>query len=356
MGKHTTPVIGVIQDSVVGKGFELHGAEVVDIYTPGDLDIALKYVDAIVLTGGSDVDPKRYGQKRHSETYGLDTWRDKLEFRAVELAHKRKLPIMGICRGMQLINVALGGTLNQHIGNHHWGASHPILLKAGSELRSLNDGEQRVPKATHMHHQAVAKLGRGMMVAARSKDGTIEAIESSSSSGLPYTLGVQFHPEYDIGEKIADGIFKHFISKAARKAKGKAAATKRVKLYEDKTYKPYLKPLVRRTGTTTVKVKEPWNGAGFSSYEYDGYYAANPKRDPLMDKLDDDIDEEFFRRGMSTVSYDDENDIYCEVSPCVDPWKCDPAVGHCIGAEVEANASSAIVRYEHDEFFGRKEG
>ncbi len=173
-------------------------------------DEILDRVDALVLAGGCDVDPAHYGQEQHVETTGLVPPRDDFEFALLERAIERDMPILGICRGMQVLNVVRGGTLIQHlpdvlrhdehrrnIGTFD-GNDHDVALVAGSLAAQVAGGELTVTKSHH--HQAIDELGEGLVVTGRStQDDLAEAIELPDAS---FVLGVQWHPEADTSSRI----------------------------------------------------------------------------------------------------------------------------------------------------------
>jgi putative glutamine amidotransferase len=163
----------------------------------------LDRVDGLMVIGGADLDPEVYGQPRSEHTETTYRERDEFELALTRAALQRELPLLGICRGMQLLNVALGGTLNQHlvgadgvpshrrvIGTFE-GTEHEIDLDPGS-LAERALGEQ-VHEARCHHHQAIDQLGEGLTVSGRARDGVAEAIELSDGGG--WALGVQWHPE-----------------------------------------------------------------------------------------------------------------------------------------------------------------
>jgi putative glutamine amidotransferase len=157
----------------------------------------LSRLDAIVFPGGLDVDPTEYGEAAHPLTE-VNPELDRLELAVARWAAHAQVPTLGICRGQQLLNVALGGSLVQHIEGHRQGELgkprdalvHGISLLPDSRLAAILGGtELRVN--TH-HHQAVGRLARGLRAVAWAPDGTIEALESTEH---PWLLAVQFHPE-----------------------------------------------------------------------------------------------------------------------------------------------------------------
>lgn len=151
-------------------------------------------IDALVLHGGGDVDPSRYGQDPTApELYGINARHDDVELAVVDAVLAADLPVLAICRGVQILNVALGGTLVQHIATHddHTRRFHPVSLTDG--CRTAVAMRTTTPAACHSyHHQALDALGRGVRVVGRHADGTIEAVEVD---GHRWVVGVQWHPE-----------------------------------------------------------------------------------------------------------------------------------------------------------------
>ncbi len=160
----------------------------------------LERIDALLLIGGADVDPSSYGATRAAETETTYPERDSFELALLRGALERELPVLGICRGMQILNVALGGTLLQDLGDGlHRRAlgsfvdtEHLVQLESGS-LAARAAGEQ-VHVAHCHHHQALLDLGEGLSVSGRAADGVIEAVEADDGR---WVLGVQWHPEAD---------------------------------------------------------------------------------------------------------------------------------------------------------------
>jgi len=161
-------------------------------------------LDGLIITGGKDVDPARYGQDPHPTTdeprLDRDAWEDALLTAALD----RGLPFLGICRGAQLLNVARGGTLIQHlpdvIGSDRYNLGggvfnvNPVVVDSGSVVSDLVGNELTVKS---YHHQAIDELGEGLIVTARSDDGIIQAVEVE---GAPFAVAVQWHPEEDAAE------------------------------------------------------------------------------------------------------------------------------------------------------------
>lgn len=170
-----------------------------------DPDEALDLVDGLMLAGGADVEPGSYGAELHPLTLDPDPQRDAFEIALVRRALERDMPLLGICRGMQILNVARGGTLHQDLprllGHEHHrrvpgsfdGADHDVLLEAGS-LAARAAGEERHATKSH-HHQGVERVGDGLKVTGRADvDDLVEAIEDPTRR---FALGVQWHPEAD---------------------------------------------------------------------------------------------------------------------------------------------------------------
>lgn len=166
-------------------------------------DELLDLLDGLMLIGGSDIDPAAYGARPHPETRGTRPERDRFELALVHRALERDMPLLGICRGMELINVALGGTLVQHLPDelgserhrHAQGtfSDHDVRLAKGS-LAARAVGAERTVVRSH-HHQGVAELGEGLSVSGWSvEDELAEAIELPGKS---YALGVLWHAEAD---------------------------------------------------------------------------------------------------------------------------------------------------------------
>jgi putative glutamine amidotransferase len=164
-------------------------------------DAFLDTADGLLLAGGGDVDPALYDRPPHPRLGLVDRTRDAIEFALYRGARARGLPIFGICRGLQLINVAEGGSLHQHLPtldgaqqhaqtDNSGAPQHPVTLAPDSRLATAF-GAERV-RSNSYHHQAIDRLGRGLRATAWSDDGHIEAIEGA---GGPFLLAVQWHPE-----------------------------------------------------------------------------------------------------------------------------------------------------------------
>jgi putative glutamine amidotransferase len=197
---------------------------------PVDAEVAARVLDGLdglIITGGRDIDPASYGQHRHpatDEAVGDTRMRDAFEFELVRGAMRRGMPVLGICRGAQVINVALGGTLHQHlpdlIGHTHHQQGNAVFATSavrtvpGTRLASLI-GESS--DAQCYHHQAIDKLGDGLIVSAQDADGVVEAVEIPGDN---FVLAVQWHPE----ERLDDlRLFAAAVQAAAAYATQKVA-------------------------------------------------------------------------------------------------------------------------------------
>ena len=158
-----------------------------------EIPALLAKVDAVVLHGGGDVDPRRYGQEPSAEQlYGIVPEHDEVELAVVQAAIESDTPMLAICRGLQVLNVALGGTLQQDIGTEsHWLAYHPVTLDAGSRLAKAVGHE--LPAQCHcVHHQALDRIADGLKVVGRTADGVVHACELDSTRWI---VATQWHPE-----------------------------------------------------------------------------------------------------------------------------------------------------------------
>ena len=175
-------------------------------------------LDGLLLPGSRDMDPKFYGEDPNPKIRPMSIERTETEFSVLREAIENEKPVLGICGGMQLLNVFFGGSLYQDIYEyvpeaiaHEKGAEHEIDVTDGSILHRITDSLSFAVKS--YHHQSVNRVGGGLIVNAVTKDGIVEGIESENGA---YVLGVQWHPELEDTE-ISRSIFEEFISAAAKK-------------------------------------------------------------------------------------------------------------------------------------------
>jgi putative glutamine amidotransferase len=172
---------------------------------------AAERLDAVVLSGGADLVPALYGEDPHEQTQRPEPARDAYELALLAACASRGMPVLAICRGMQLLNVSRGGTLVQHLPDLAGGPDHmpdpgsfvprAVRVVEGSRLASVLGRTD--PVVPCHHHQAVDRVGRGLVVSARSDDGVIEALEDPGSGFL---LAVQWHPEVDRDHSLFDAL------------------------------------------------------------------------------------------------------------------------------------------------------
>jgi putative glutamine amidotransferase len=185
----------------------------------GDAHGLLERFDGLLLMGGGDVDPARYGQERRPEVVGVNTTRDDFEISLVRAAIHRKVPTLAICRGMQVLNVALGGDLNQHLADggavrHRTPddgyATHTVRLENGSRVAAAMELDQ--VESSCSHHQAVSRLGEGLTSVGWADDEVVEAIEHTAG----WVVGVQWHPERTaVEDPSQQRLFDAFVQQVA---------------------------------------------------------------------------------------------------------------------------------------------
>jgi putative glutamine amidotransferase len=190
------------------------GIEVIKLSAEGDRNVG--QCDALVLSGGVDIHPELYGGSLVYTKQPRGGWkkdRDGFEREAFELALDRKMPVLGVCRGLQLINVLQKGTLIQDLGEkgdevHEYVTAdkrHPVEVEEGSLLHAITG--KTSGEANSAHHQAIARLGEGLKVNCRAEDGTIEGIEWADPSGKSFMIAVQWHPERMFTNEFRDWSF-----------------------------------------------------------------------------------------------------------------------------------------------------
>jgi putative glutamine amidotransferase len=232
----TRPRIGLNCDLAVKDGVEIakvNAAYVESVLSGGGLPVllppvpaelvaeALAGVDGLVLTGGRDYDPALYGEPPHAKTELLDPRRTEFDAALASAAIAGGVPILGICGGAQLINIARGGTLVQHVPErfggaitHQWAGGqepyHEVQIEPESALARIVGGG--LLNVNSSHHQAIGRLGRGLRVVATASDGVVEAVEGA---GPEFLIGVQWHPERMRSRDDQMALFRAVVAAAA---------------------------------------------------------------------------------------------------------------------------------------------
>lgn len=183
-------------------------------------------IDGLLLTGGGDVHPALYGMgDAIDRVEEVNELRDAFEFKVIERALDREIPVLGICRGLQVMNVYLGGSLvidiasagyGGHTSDNDAGARHPIVVDPHSMLGMI--AGQNPHSVNSLHHQAVDRVGRGLKVVAKSEDGLIEAMEWVLKDRMPFLLLVQWHPERmaDDDNPCSKHVAEYFVREVSR--------------------------------------------------------------------------------------------------------------------------------------------
>jgi putative glutamine amidotransferase len=196
-------------------------------------DETIESFDGLVVVGGGDIDPARYGGRGHPSTYGVDRVRDEAEIELVRAADRVALPTLAICRGIQVVNVAFGGTLHEHLpdvaGLQDHGIPmtgdpilHEVSVTGGSRLHEAT-GRRSFSCSSH-HHQAVDRAGDGLVPVARTEDGLIESLERDGG----WLVAVQWHPEETAMEDPAQqAVFDGFATAVRRRVAVSAAPERR---------------------------------------------------------------------------------------------------------------------------------
>lgn len=242
-----TPIIGVTSDFIFPKEGPFGTVAVGESYiqavrqagglpvalprnlAEGDLQSLMARLDGILFTGGSDIDPQRYNGLPHPRVYGIDEQRDTLEIRLVQMAAAQGKPFLGICRGIQVINVALGGTLYTDLADQLGTAlkhdqypdiprnflAHTVDLASDSRLAQVLGGDSFAVNS--LHHQGVERLAPGLRAVGQAPDRLIEAVELPNH---PFGLGVQWHPEWLQEHAPQRELFRAFILMAETNGNG----------------------------------------------------------------------------------------------------------------------------------------
>ena len=199
------------------KGISAVGGLPVQLTRDADPADMVTRLDGLVMTGGADPDPTLYGEAPHPELGEIEPDRDEWELRLIRAALDRRLPLLCVCRGAQLLNIALGGSLVQHLDQSDSHAMlstlrtarcHTVKVSAGSRLESLYGTDVAT---NSLHHQAVGRPGKGVIVTGTAEDGVIEGFELD---GRPEVLAVQWHPEM-LAEQ-PDPAFAWLVAEARR--------------------------------------------------------------------------------------------------------------------------------------------
>lgn len=212
---HRTPVVSggrLYADAV-------HRAGGLPVVIPPTEDLELiratvERCDGMVLLGGGDVSPAYYGQEVSARLFGVDEFIDAFEIAAVQHAVSLDLPVLAICRGHQILNVAMGGTLIQHLENYevHRDTMHEVELSPGSLVAEAM--ETTTPMTHSFHHQALDVVAPTLTVVGTYADGTVEAVQHTSAS---WVIGVQWHPEDTAEEDSANqNLFNALVQRAKR--------------------------------------------------------------------------------------------------------------------------------------------
>jgi anthranilate synthase component 2/putative glutamine amidotransferase len=188
---------------------ERAGGQPVLLPPSGDPGALVGRLDGLIVAGGGDLDPGTYGEAAHEQTSYIRKFRDEAELEVTQAALTARLPFLGICRGLQVLNVALGGTLHQHLPDEVGHTGHapapgtfgplPVRAVPGTRLAGITEPGE----VLHYHHQSVARLAADLTACAHADDGTIEAVEHP---GRPFTLAVQWHPEAGTDPSLFDAL------------------------------------------------------------------------------------------------------------------------------------------------------
>ncbi|MFN2304187.1 MAG: gamma-glutamyl-gamma-aminobutyrate hydrolase family protein [Anaerolineales bacterium] len=184
------------------------------------LDLLLSRVDGILFTGGADIDPDHYHGQPHPRVYGVSSARDHLEFALIEKTLAVDKPLLAICRGIQVLNVIMGGNLYTHIQDQLWESlkhdwfpnfprdklAHTVSLTCGSKLHDIYKADEI--RVNSLHHQGIDRVGDGLEAMGFAPDGLVEALEVK---GMAFALGVQWHPECLTNDPGSQALFKAFV-------------------------------------------------------------------------------------------------------------------------------------------------
>ena len=209
-----------------GRLIKLEVPEEPGALEPAEIRKRLDGMEALLLSGGGDVDPELYGGDPGVAEL-VNRKRDDFEIALIREARVKKIPILGICRGAQILNVAFGGELidldsDKELKEIHFGIKgHPIEIEKGSLLSKLMR-PGRIENVKSYHRQAVGRLGEGVRAVARSPEGTVEAVEISEFQD-EWTLAVQWHPEMTVNDELQFALIRAFVEEARRRRPVKPA-------------------------------------------------------------------------------------------------------------------------------------
>lgn len=216
--------LGVLDNSAIDIFFADYAQAVIEagglpVYVPygSDVDAVVENLDGVLMTGGDDINPSCYGQQRGPDTQASDDLRDDFEFAILAAAKRKELPLLGICRGLQVLNVATSGTINQHVPEHAFvdgppdAIVHSVSFDPTSTLFRIYGASLEV---NSLHHQSLAEIGSDLVVTGKSEDGSVEALEHRD---LPM-IGVQWHPEMMQG-RAHDPIFTWLVQAATERSR-----------------------------------------------------------------------------------------------------------------------------------------
>lgn len=206
-----TRYAGVVSARALLESLWLAGADPVTLFAapaPGGMDWATRLLgfDGVVLAGGADIDPARYGATDvHPEVYDVDALQDEADLSLADYCLATGVPTLAVCRGLHVINVSRGGTLVQHMDGHHRHVVHEVLIERGPT--GIDPGPIT---ASCYHHQCIDRLGSGLEVVGRAEDGTVEAVSIDSPG---WAFGVQWHPEDTAREDPRQlGVFQALVN------------------------------------------------------------------------------------------------------------------------------------------------
>lgn len=200
------------------------GGEPVVLHGPAgnplaDIAMRLACFDGVLMPGGADIDPRRYGAQPDPRSVEIVAFQDDLDIGVTRAVVDADVPTLAICRGMQILNIAMGGTLVQHVDESnvaHHNATHPVTVLAGSRLHAIVGG-QSIDVSSY-HHQAIDRLGAGLVVTAVAADGIIEAVEHQRAD----IVAVQWHPEDCHASSDSDAaLFADLVDRARKRKDSK---------------------------------------------------------------------------------------------------------------------------------------